>query len=63
MMALGSACSSVARSWRTAAAPTRANLGYRASVRLVFSDEGGEQLRNRLSAACMGQLVPQSVRW
>jgi hypothetical protein len=37
---------------------TVANLGYPASVRLAFSDEGRKQLRDRLSAACTRQPVP-----
>jgi hypothetical protein len=37
---------------------TVANLGYPASVRLAFSDEGRKQLQDRLSAACMRQPVP-----
>jgi hypothetical protein len=36
---------------------TVANLGYPASVRLVFNDAGREQLGDRLSAACMGKPV------
>jgi hypothetical protein len=37
---------------------TVANLGYPASIRLAFSDEGRKQLGDRLSAACMRQPVP-----
>lgn len=36
---------------------TTATLGYPASVRLAFSDEGRTQLHDKLSAACMRQPV------
>jgi hypothetical protein len=36
---------------------TAANLGRPASVRLAFTDEGRDQLRDRLSEACMRQPV------
>jgi len=35
-----------------------ASLGYPASVRLAFSDEGRTELQDRLSVACMRQPVP-----
>jgi hypothetical protein len=37
---------------------TVANLGYPASVRLAFTDEGRKQLQDLLSPACMRQPVP-----
>jgi hypothetical protein len=37
---------------------TVANLGYPASVRLVFNDAGRKELGDRLSAACMRKPVP-----
>ncbi len=35
-----------------------ANLGYPASVRLAFSDDGRKQFQDRLGAACLRQPVP-----
>src|SRR5690348_5896088 len=37
---------------------TVATLGYPASVRLAFNDDGRKQLQDRLSAACLRQPVP-----